>query len=246
VNQRVAVLQLGELGYTADRVANGREVLAALRRVDYDLIFMDCQMPELDGYETAREIRRREGGARHTPIVAVTANTLDEERAKCVAAGMDDYVSKPVRPEELRGVLDRWLPRSGEPGDAVPTTPETDASPLDESHLTELVGGDPHDILDLVELYLRDTSARVTELREALRNRSAEDVGRIAHACAGASAACGMTAIVPVFQELERLGCQGEIEGAERVQPEVERQLRRIRDHLESRRAAALPQGGPS
>jgi signal transduction histidine kinase/DNA-binding response OmpR family regulator len=112
VNQRLAMRQLLRLGFTAESVGNGREAVDAQARENYDLIFMDVQMPVMDGYEASAEIRRHEIRSRkHVPIVAMTANALNEDRDACLAAGMDDYVSKPVSLANLRIVIDRWLPQ---------------------------------------------------------------------------------------------------------------------------------------
>jgi CheY-like chemotaxis protein len=111
VNQRLAVRQLQRLGFAAKTVSNGREAVEAETREHYDLIFMDVQMPVMDGFEAAAEIRRLEiRSRRRVPIVAMTANALNEDRDACLAAGMDDYVSKPVSLANLRAVIEKWLP----------------------------------------------------------------------------------------------------------------------------------------
>ena len=116
VNQKVALLQLDRLGFRAHAVANGIEVLDALQRTSYALIFMDCQMPEMDGYQCTSEVRKREIiSGKHVPIIAMTAHAMEGDRDKCIASGMDDYISKPVMPNVLKKALTKWLPESYAP-----------------------------------------------------------------------------------------------------------------------------------
>jgi two-component system sensor histidine kinase/response regulator len=108
VNQRVASLQVKNLGFETDVVNNGEEALAALERLSYSLVLMDCQMPRMDGLEATRRLRRREAGIAHTPVIAMTANAFASDREACLAAGMDDFLPKPVNLKELGAVLDKW------------------------------------------------------------------------------------------------------------------------------------------
>jgi len=114
VNQRVAVHMIARYGHTADVAANGLEAIEAVRQIPYDLVLMDCQMPEMDGFEATGAIRCLEAGHRHTPIVAMTANAMKGDRERCLEAGMDGYLSKPVRPGKLEQQLERWLPAADE------------------------------------------------------------------------------------------------------------------------------------
>jgi signal transduction histidine kinase/DNA-binding response OmpR family regulator len=112
VNQRVTAGMLEEIGCRVDVVANGKEAVERCGQLSYDLIFMDCQMPDMDGYEATREIRSRERPTQHTPIIAMTAHNMEGDREKCLEAGMDDYASKPVRPNKLQEILERWVART--------------------------------------------------------------------------------------------------------------------------------------
>jgi CheY-like chemotaxis protein len=114
VNQKVMVRTLEKLGYRVDVAKDGREAVKAVQGGDYDLVLMDCEMPELDGYEATRVIRDAEVDEQHIPIVALTANVMDGNREKCLQCGMDDHVIKPVKRQVLAEVLTRWLrPESG-------------------------------------------------------------------------------------------------------------------------------------
>jgi two-component system sensor histidine kinase/response regulator len=110
INQKVIERMVQKLGYRADLVANGREALDALSQRSYGLVFMDCQMPEMDGFEACREIRSRDLGNTRIPIVAITANAMKGDRERCMAAGMDDYVSKPFKQDDLRAAIEKWIP----------------------------------------------------------------------------------------------------------------------------------------
>ena len=133
INQKLAKLQLQKLGFEVNVAVNGQDALDAIDAVGFDLIFMDCEMPELDGYEATRELRRREGGLRHTTVVAMTAHTLPSDREKCLAAGMDAYVSKPVMLQALTAVLGELFPtlpsNPAQPSASAKTGAATDSSP---------------------------------------------------------------------------------------------------------------------
>ncbi|MET0623874.1 MAG: response regulator [Pyrinomonadaceae bacterium] len=240
VNQKVAVRQLQKLGYRADSVANGREAVEALGRIAYDLVLMDCQMPEMDGYAATAEIRRREGTARHTPIVAMTANALEGDRAKCLAAGMDDYISKPVRPEELAAVLERLLADDAACAEPARATPEEISPPVDVERLHQAMGHDPEEVADILGVYLDQMSDSLEKLNNAVESGDAVEVELIAHNCVGVSATCGMSAVVGPLRELERMGRENRLAGAGRLGAQVGREYERVRLFLQERYGHAL------
>ncbi|HEY3900059.1 MAG TPA: response regulator [Chthoniobacter sp.] len=218
INQKIALRQLAKLGYQADAVADGLEVLEALERIPYNIILMDCQMPDLDGYEATRRIRRKQ--TRPIYIIAMTANAMQGDREKCLAAGMDAYLTKPVRPEELAAALALCHPAASMD------------SPVDFKQLSDAADGDPAEMHALATIYLEQADELMPELAAALAEASAPDVNAVAHKFAGASASCGMIALVPLLRELEQMGRSGNLSGASECHERVIAAFARTRDSL--------------
>ncbi len=248
VNQKVAVRLVQQMGYHADVAANGLQALAALDRQPYDFILMDVMMPEMDGLEATRVIRERQRDRTNFPnykspiiIVAMTASAMQGDREKCLAAGMDDYMAKPVRPEDMRAMMERWgaaagtckpaedSPSKTPPSGASPDAPAAQAPPVDMARLMDFTEGNQENLRELIELYLRQTSEQLEQLLAAIRASNAPEVRRLAHSCAGASATCGMARLVPLLRELERQGHEGQLTGAQRVCAEASQEFERIR-----------------
>jgi two-component system sensor histidine kinase/response regulator len=235
VNQKVAMRQLQKLGYRADAVGNGREAVEALGRIPYDLVLMDCQMPELDGYEATAEIRRLEGSGKRTPIVAMTAHALTGDREKSLAAGMDDHITKPVKQEELARVLERFLAGPA-PKVAIKELAAPDAvPPVDLERLHQAMGEDPEEVFEILDLYRAEMEANLVKLDSAIESGNAVEVDLIAHNCAGTSANCGMVAVVDQLRELERMGRENKLTGAASLKAQVGVDFERIKRFLEER-----------
>jgi signal transduction histidine kinase/HPt (histidine-containing phosphotransfer) domain-containing protein len=219
VNQTVASDQLARLGCRVDVVSNGQEALDALTLRSYDVVLMDCGMPVMDGYTATAEIRKREGESKHTPIIAMTAHAMKGDQEKCLAAGMDAYISKPVKRKTLGGIFSTLFGNSNlSATQNVPAVPTVTAT-ADDSSLVDIVcltdtASNPEKLRHIIELYLRHTGERLEELNTALKQKSASDVYAIAHKCLGSSRTCGMTAIVPALTELQRMGKAGDLDGA--------------------------------
>ena len=262
INQKVASRLLQQMGYQPDLAGNGLEALAALERKPYDLIFMDVMMPEMNGFEATAAIRERQKNDLQFPnfkpwiiIVAMTANAMQGDREKCLAAGMDDYIAKPVRPEDVRKIVELWgakaLQQTPARADEPPahaattpltkpdacsaTTPASEEDPVDMERLMEFTDGSSDNLRELVELYLTQTTDQLEKLGAAIAAADAGEVRRVAHSCAGASATCGMRQLVPLLRELESQGRQGKLTSAVSLFEQVGREFKRIRLFLEGR-----------
>ncbi|MCC7439503.1 MAG: PAS domain S-box protein [Armatimonadetes bacterium] len=233
INQRVTVGQLARLGFQADVVSNGVEALDALSRTQYDLVFMDCQMPEMDGYQASREIRRREG-SRRTTIIALTAGAMQGVREECLAAGMDDYIAKPVQLEKLQTILDQWVgpPRflaaatvSGKNAESIADAaapPPLDSEVIES--LRALGGRDGKGILEeLIDLFRADVPVALAELRDALKSdETLCSAGRISHRIKGSSAILGAGPLTESLHAMEEACRRGERATALQLLPKVE------------------------
>jgi signal transduction histidine kinase/DNA-binding LytR/AlgR family response regulator len=242
INQKVAVRILQQLGYQPELAANGREVLDWIERQPVDLVFMDVMMPELDGLEATRLLRQRqtEGGHRHFQsrivVVAMTAHAMQGDREKCLAAGMDDYLPKPVRPIHVREMIERWggftAAAEARPQPVAVAKLDKSGPPVDLSRVNEFTDGNVQMMCELMDIYFKQTLPQLTQLREAIREGRADHVRRVAHSCAGASATLGMTGLVPCLRELEKLGASGTLTGAGEICENAAAELERIRQFL--------------
>ena len=257
VNQKVALRLLGQMGYRADVAANGIEAVEAVERQTYDLVLMDVQMPELDGFEASREINRRWPGARRPRIVAMTANAMQGDRELCEAAGMDDYVAKPIRVEELVAALQRsprrpdagvraaQAPGAGPAGAVAPPSPEEPpaasalsggpdgSAAVDSTTIEGLATAMGKEfVVELIDTFDEDARELIGSLRAALSGRDIDTFRRAAHSLKSTSETLGANNLAAMARELEAMARAGTLEGAgdriERIVAEYEIVARRL------------------
>ncbi|MCX6899578.1 MAG: response regulator [Verrucomicrobia bacterium] len=249
-NQKVAARLLEKLGCRVDVAATGAEAVRLLRLLSYDIVFMDCQMPEMDGYEATREIRRQKGLNRKVPIVAMTANAMAGDREGCLAAGMDDYVAKPVELEQIVEVLKRWVRLRVESEQTEPaptssaakasasgaTATQTGSSAVDAeaiARLRELSEGDPQEFLkDLLGTYITDTSKRLIALQKNAADGNARELMRAAHAIKGSSLNVGANLLADYCQQVEEIAATGSLDGTAKLVAQIEREFERVKTEL--------------
>lgn len=229
VNRLVATAQIQQLGYSADAVDSGEAALAALAREPYDAVLLDCEMPGLDGYETCRRLRRLEE-RRQVRVIALTAHNAAEDRERCLAAGMDGYLHKPVRSEELAAVL-ALRPENGGPQ----PPPPAEAGALEErlkalARLGESTGEDL--LAQVVESFLHQGARDLATLREALARGDGAAFAAAAHSLAGSSGILGATGLSVSCAGLEELARRGDLAACgPRLDP-LEQAWRGVADRL--------------
>ena len=229
VNQTIVVLNLEKRGYRVHVAANGREAVDLLDRTRCAAVLMDCQMPTMDGYEATAEIRRREGAERHTPIIAMTAHAMTADREKCLAAGMDDYLSKPLRGEALDAILARWapidLPKTADPVSG-PDEPGPDGL-LDGAVIAELRAVvSPSTLAAVLDAFEDEAGERAAEICTAASEGDAASLATAAHALKGAAASLGASHTARLAGRLEELARAGGVDGASELADDLARSLR--------------------
>ncbi|MBI5671915.1 MAG: response regulator [Nitrospirae bacterium] len=266
VNQKLAVRMMEKLGYQPDVVENGQEALTALAKGDYAAILMDCQMPIMDGFETTQCIRKGEaavashdspgGGPNHSdtspqstphiPIIAVTANAMQGDRERCLATGMDDYLAKPIKLDELRNTLARWI---STPPDAVvtgkhkliPTTADPTRGIFDPAKMYQNIGGDSELFAQLVCLFLDRYQTMLADIRTALADANSVTVERMAHTFKGTAGNLCASEVALTAGRLEAVGRLNALHDAPPVYAQLELEVARLVRVLESYRQGYQP-----
>ncbi len=246
VNQQVAIGVLRKLGCKVDLTMNGQEAVRAFENNHYDIIFMDCQMPRMDGYEATTEIRRMENiiaNSDRIPVIALTANALTGDREKCLAAGMDDYISKPFGMEQIATILKHWLPENQQFNKTSPAedTILTEAKPVSNDPEEELLNhkeldniralqteGEPDLLTRIITLYLEDTPEQLDKLYQAIRSNNAVEVLSIAHSLKSSCANLGALHLSTLFKEIENKGRANSLQGAAELFARAESEYQQI------------------
>jgi len=242
INQKVAVRILQQLGYAPEVAGNGREALDMLELKPFDFIFMDVMMPEMDGLEATRALRKRQASGDHAVypprivVCAMTAHAMTGDREKCIASGMDDYLAKPVRPKDVRDMVERWggkIVTNNSQSPAAKAAEQTSTEPpVDMDRMLDLTDGNNDSLRELVEMYLKQTHKQFEQMQTAIRENNADSLRRVAHSGAGASATLGMTHLVPKLRELEKMGVSGNLTGATEICDKAAQEYARIQEFL--------------
>jgi CheY-like chemotaxis protein len=248
-NREVAIAFLTKLGYRTDMVTNGAEALAAVQSVPYDLVLMDCEMPEMDGYEATRRIRIQEtlAGRGRIPIVALTAHAISGDKAKCLEAGMDDYLSKPIEPQALAVTLARLLlpsPPSGKRQGQESPPPHPAQGVFDEKDLLGRLMGDRTLAGKLVAKFLHDTPALLLQLEERLEAGDLTETRRRSHGLKGAASTVSAGDLRDIALQMENAALTGDSASAAQLLPLLNEKYEQLRNFLHAAGWAQAPPGG--
>ncbi len=242
LNQKVILNQLRIIGCTATCVNNGEEALELLSRESFDVVLMDCLMPVLDGYETTKAIRQREGSESHTLIIAMTASAIKGEREKCLAAGMDDYLSKPVKIEGLKQTFAKWMEVTRNKASALPSVNQQGSGKqsllkntevVDLERLEELSGGDREFQVDLLETFLEDAPTYIAEIRSSLVEGNLDNVSLRAHQLKGASSMVAIYRMPDLAKQIELQADEHQSDNLLELVTELEDILAKVESFIE-------------
>jgi CheY-like chemotaxis protein len=240
VNQKVAVHLLEKLGCRVDVAANGREAVTLLAQLAYDIVLMDCQMPEMDGFAATAAIRQREASTgQHMPIIAMTANAMQGDRERCLAAGMDGYLAKPITADAIYAAIAPYRPE-GEPSAEATRLP-----PMDLAEALAVADGDHDLVADLMAALLAEAPGQLATLHTAIQEGDAHQLDCTAHSLKGALGAVGAMRAHGLAQQLEARGRAGQLEGALSLWQALDTELARLAafwvQASETERPAVLP-----
>jgi PAS domain S-box-containing protein len=234
-NQLLATRLLEKRGHHVTVTANGREALAALEKATYDLVFMDVQMPEMDGIEATAALREKEkSGGVHLPVIALTAMVIKGDRERCMAAGMDAYISKPIRVQELDEVLDGYSARLRETMMSATPLTQPQASSVNEAELLERLGGDLDILSELTTIFRDDYPKQLSSARRAIAAEDAEGVKRAGHALKGALANLAANGPCTTAAAIEEIGTSGDLSSAGSALAQLEKELAGVLESLEA------------
>jgi PAS domain S-box-containing protein len=234
-NQKVIRHQLGLLGFAADITGDGLEALERWESGDYALLITDLYMPNMDGYQLTAAIRADEAGMRRTPVIALSANALSDEAERCRVAGMDDYLSKPTRLEDLGGMLEKWLPDVADAGACIPDSQAAAARstvPVDLRVLASLVGDDPVVIHDLLQDFHTSAAKIAAELLSSCTAGETAATGAAAHKLKSSAFSVGAQALGELCVEIEQAGKAGQIDALSALLPRFEAEMTVVNEFL--------------
>jgi PAS domain S-box-containing protein len=233
INQKVAIAILGTMGCKADVAANGLEVLRLLASNHYDLVLMDVQMPEMDGLTATRKIREKTTPVLNhdIPIIAVTANAFKEDKEQGLAAGMNDYLSKPIKPKELEAMVDKWVSSTTQ---GQQDTHNSEHPIVDWNFFNERFGDDQELVKELVAIYLEESPKQMQQVRQAVADKNMADLSLYAHSLKGASANMGAMEVRYAAADLEAKGKAGDNSGLEGLMDKLEEAFKRAVEEFQN------------